>query len=602
MRRLAPGIAAIALLLPPGQAAGTDPAFETLLEEAAAARTADGTRFGELLERLDSRAGSATPSQRIRLRLLHAHRLAISGDAPGGVAILKPIVDGDADAALRFEAGGLLANIYAVTRRFEDSLQTLGEILPLQREAASKDVVHRVLLNAGIVYNQVGEYGLGMRYATEVAGDGPDGRSRCIAGNLILESRLGLGQDIDDGAARRAIDACEAQNEPILAGFSRTYYARWLHRQGRTREAVRLLLGALRTVERAGYPLLVGSYHALLAEYRMALGDTAAAEAHAGKAVAQTRDVTGAESLVIGYRTLYEIAERRGDPVAALAAHRAFAEADRAHFNDVKSRQMAYQIVRHQSEQQAQQIELLNQKNALLQLEQRVIAQRARAWLALAVLLVFLLATTGYWALKTKRLQLRLKRMAELDELTGIANRHHFAQRAERAIAQCDRERRPLALLTFDLDRFKQINDRYGHPAGDWALRQVADACAGLCGPADAFGRLGGEEFAIVLPGRDAAAARRVAEDALARMSAIDTALHGYGFRLAASFGITDAGLSGYDLTRMLSHADRAMYAAKRGGRNRVCVFGEDNVAALPPSVADAADAAADELARRALA
>ncbi|WP_152540889.1 tetratricopeptide repeat-containing diguanylate cyclase [Luteimonas huabeiensis] len=549
-----------------------NPSFDTLLDEAVSVRTSDVGRFRELLARLDELAAYATPAQRTHLRLLHAHRLVIGGDPQGAISLLEPIVSGGASSETRFEAGGLLANVFAITRQFEKALATLDRILPLQDEVARREVLHRGQLSAGIVYNQVGEFGLGLQFASRVLADRPDGRSRCIAENLSLESQLGRGGGFDREMAERAIRHCDAQKEPILAGFSRTYLARALHAQGSTSEAIELLAEYLQTVEDTGYPLLIAHYHALLAEYRMATGDREAARMHAEQAVSQTQTLAlvSAEPLVIAFRTLYRLAEERADPKETLAAYRAFAEADRAHFSDVKSREMAYQIVRHQSQQQAQQIELLNQRNALLELERRVARQRARAWLALAVLLAGLLASIGYWALKTKRLQMRLKRMAETDMLTGVGNRHHFTQEAERLLAQCRREGRVAALLAFDLDHFKQVNDRFGHAAGDWALQQVAAACQALCGPDDLIARIGGEEFAILMVGRDAAAGRRVAEQALARLAAIDATSAGYDFRIGASFGVTDTCLSGYGLERMLSHADRAMYAAKRAGRNRV--------------------------------
>jgi len=187
--------------------------------------------------------------------------------------------------------------------------------------------------------------------------------------------------------------------------------------------------------------------------------------------------------------------------------------------------------------------------------------------------LVGLVASVGYWAYKTKRMQLRLKRMTETDALTGIFNRQHFAERATAALLQCERDGRPATLVMFDLDHFKQVNDLYGHAAGDWALRQVTEAVQPLCRAMDAFGRLGGEEFAMLLPGLDASAAVRLAGDAQARFSAIDTAAAGYGFRLAASFGVAETGQGGYALAALLSHADQAMYAAKRGGRRQVRVY-----------------------------
>src|SRR5690606_3362634 len=154
--------------------------------------------------------------------------------------------------------------------------------------------------------------------------------------------------------------------------------ARNLDASGRSREAIEVLEAYLPRVEKAAYPLLIGEYHSMLAEYRMKQGDAAAAERHAGKAVDHVTSLTNTLSLVVAFRTLYEIALQRGDHEAALGMYRRYAEADRAYLQEARARQMAYRIVRHEAEQQAQQIELLNERNTVLDLQKRVSEQRAQ--------------------------------------------------------------------------------------------------------------------------------------------------------------------------------------------------------------------------------
>ncbi|QCO67595.1 GGDEF domain-containing protein [Luteimonas yindakuii] len=563
-------------------AAGVDE-VEALLVEAGSVKTSDVARFQQLLGELDTRAGDATPEQRHRLQILRAYRHALLGESGPAVELLGGVLGESRVPDIRFEAGGLLSNIHAANRRFEDSLRILEEILPLVDRIKDLETRHRGLLNAGVVYNQVGEYRIGRQLAQAVVDSHPDPRNACAAENLVAEASLGLEEDVGEPRLRANIAHCDALNERVFAAFARAHLARWLAASDRVDQAIRLLEGYLATVEDTRYPFLQGVYHALLAGYRLREGAQAQAEAHAVVAVERTRGIGNIEPLVSAYGTLYRIASQRGDAEATLLAYKAFVDAERRHLNDVKSREMAYQIVRHQSQQQSQQIELLNQKNALLELDQSNTRQRARLWLVVAGLLAFLLATTAYWAFTTKRLQMRLRRLAELDPLTGVSNRHHFSEKAGCVLASCKQDHRVVALLTFDLDHFKQVNDRYGHAAGDWVLQQVAKACAELCGPGDCIGRLGGEEFAMLLPGCDAATGLQLAEDALDRLAAIDTDGRGYEVRIAASFGITDTTLSGYDLTRLMSHGDRAMYAAKRAGRARVAVFDEDNVRTLTP-------------------
>ena len=584
---------------PAAPARGVD--FQALLDEAGKVKTSDVARFEQLLGRMQAISDRASQEQRHRLAILLAYRHALRGESKDAVALLKEVLAESPVAAVRFEAGGLLSNTHAANRAFEDALRIIEEILLLRDQVADLETRHRGMLNAGVVYNQVGEFALGRRLATAVLDSDPGARNRCAAENLVAESTLGLQEPLDEARLRANIVHCDAIDEQVFAAFARAHLAQWLGANGRFNAAIAVLQQYLPTLERIRYPFIHGLFHALLADFRLREGAEAEAEAHANTAIERARALGGIEPVVSAHRTLYRIAQGRGDPAATLHAYQAFVEVERRHLEDVKSREMAYQIVRHQSQQQTQQIELLNQRNALLELDRTANRQRARLWLVVAGLLSFLLATTGYWAFKNKRLQMRLRRLAELDPLTGVSNRHHFSDRAGRVLGAARQEHRVVALVTFDLDHFKQINDRYGHAAGDWALEQVAAVCAVLCGPADCMARMGGEEFAMLLPGCDAATGRSVAEDALAALDGIDTASRGYGFRVGASFGVTDTTLSGYDLNRLLSHADRAMYAAKRGGRSRVVVFDEDSVRQLMPRGEGATDLRPAEDGRRSL-
>jgi diguanylate cyclase (GGDEF)-like protein len=163
-----------------------------------------------------------------------------------------------------------------------------------------------------------------------------------------------------------------------------------------------------------------------------------------------------------------------------------------------------------------------------------------------------------------------LHRLATTDLMTGIHNRHSFVQHLYREFARARRYRTPLALLVLDLDFFKQINDGYGHAAGDEALRAFARAAGEGLRDMDVFGRLGGEEFGVLLPSTVIEQAEVVAErirEAVTRI-AIETE---YGtVRFTTSIGVTEC-LAGDDsVDALLARADKALYAAKAAGRNRV--------------------------------
>ena len=546
--------------------------IDTMLSHADSVRTSDPSKFYAQLDELEKRVEEATPDQRMNLRLLRAHGYLMKGKSEPAIRELTQIQQESKNPELLFRAGSMLVNTYALTRQFEQGLRMLNDVLPLSEHVKDRGVRHRGLLVAGVLYNQVGEYKLGQQYADQVLADSPDVRSICAAGNLKAEAQLGLDNSPQEEMIFDTIKRCESAKEPILGGLTRTYLARKWANDGQTAQAIELLERYLPSVQKTGYPLVISEYHSMLASLYLKLGDMRMAQQHASQAVERSKAISSSLPLVMAYKTLYEIADLQNEPATALARYRDYAEADKAYLNDVKTRQLAYQLVRQQILQKNQQIDVLDQQNQVLTLQRKVDQQAAQNTRLIVILLVVLVASIGYWAFKIKRVQLSLKKMAETDALTGICNRHHFTLRAERALAECARNGEQAALIMFDLDHFKNINDRFGHETGDWALTEVAEACKGFCRRIDVLGRLGGEEFAILMYGCDLRAAARVAEDCRVRLAQIDTKSTGQTFAITGSFGVTSSALAGYSLAKLLSHADRMLYRAKHLGRNRVCI------------------------------
>ena len=574
----------VAILVP--MASWAAPPVAAWLEEADAVRSARPARLAELLVDLDAAAASATPAQREHIAYLHAYADAYSGRYANALAEARNLVETSGDPDLRVRARALIVTIHGLTRHFAEGLRELEALhdglVQVRDDAARRQAL---FASAGL-YRQVGQYALATRDVGEMierSGTLSD-REMCFATQLRQETRQASGDASDAAELEAIIDQCLAAGEPLVANMARLSLARGRERAGRPDEAIAMLRGWLAEMEATRYPRLVTDVHSALAEWLAATGDLVAAQHHATRAIAEATDDTALLPLTTAHRVLYEIADARGDARGALYHYRRYAEADKAYLNDVKAREFAYQIVRRETQQQNQQIELLDQQNQVLVLRQQVSEQQARNTQLLIALLLVLLASLAYWAWRVTRRHHSLRLLAEMDSLTGVCNRRHFLLQAERCLEQYDRSGETVALVMFDLDHFKQINDNYGHVTGDWVLEQVAATCRSLCRRVDQFGRLGGEEFAILLPGCDAEAAGRVAEQCRARIASIDTRGTGHAFPLAASFGVTDTLLSGYVLGRLLSHADQALYRAKHGGRNMVCVYAGEPVRAKVPA------------------
>nr|WP_245217497.1 GGDEF domain-containing protein [Rheinheimera maricola] len=189
------------------------------------------------------------------------------------------------------------------------------------------------------------------------------------------------------------------------------------------------------------------------------------------------------------------------------------------------------------------------------------------------MLLFSVLTIASFIAYRAVTGRRRFKKIAEYDQLTGISNRYHFNNQAKIALDYCESNAKPVALILFDLDFFKSINDTYGHAAGDWTLQAVVKTCRNFMRNNDVFGRIGGEEFAVVLPGCQVDKAVLLAEICRDAIATIDTSESGYIFPLSASFGVSSSDTSGYQLKQLLADADNAMYQSKQAGRDRVSEF-----------------------------
>ena len=183
-----------------------------------------------------------------------------------------------------------------------------------------------------------------------------------------------------------------------------------------------------------------------------------------------------------------------------------------------------------------------------------------------AVRLVEQFAAHASLALRNAWLLDQIRTLADMDALTGIANRRTFQQKLEEEVARSKRSGEPLTLMMLDIDRFKKLNDTHGHQAGDETLKKVADILAGMCRDFDLAARYGGEEFAVILPGCSS-------RDSLIVAERIRKAINGASEKrrkVTASAGVATFPNHAAGSSALIKVADEALYESKRAGRDRI--------------------------------
>ncbi|MBS0569024.1 MAG: diguanylate cyclase [Proteobacteria bacterium] len=563
------------ILLAASLCAGT-PAFAESTDADQVIRQADGIRYAKnddflaLLKTLDARAGSLSAPQRDWLEYLHAWQLGYAGHYPQAFAAFRVLLAHAQDITVRARARVSLIYDEVNAAQFQDAYIVMRDLLASLPQVRDADTRILVLVAAAYVYSRGGEFDRAMDYVDQALALDPDERSACA----IRENQVWILQEAGklvpgDARIKVGLDACKQAGDTADLHSILVNNAKALLDHGGSADALVLLLankaGILASRSTGG----IGDFQSTLARSYLATGDLDAAARSAQAVIDFDQEQVAPRSVAEAYAVLYQVAKDRGEDAAALEYRKNYAAADKAYLSGVSARALAYQTVHQHVLDGQRKLQAASDANKMLVLQQQMASQQAQARLLYILLLASGLAMVGLWAWRTKRSQVRFQKLARRDGLTGIFNRQHFIDSAQDVLRYCARNARQACVFVLDLDHFKSVNDRHGHAAGDIALKRVVAACQARLRSVDVFGRLGGEEFAILLPDCSAMVARQRADE-MRRDIAAACREGNADLPITASFGVACTQSCGYNLPTLLAAADDAMYAAKRAGRNRV--------------------------------
>jgi diguanylate cyclase (GGDEF)-like protein len=596
-RWLPGGISLVLLVVAQAIAVITQPAAAFQRAEAAGLllradriKTADPAGFTALLASLQAQSQDLSAPQQELLRYLQAWKSAYDGQYDLALARLHATIRETHDVTLKFRANASIINVLLVGSHYEEAFTELTRLLVLLPKVTDRGAREQGLVVAAQLYNEVGQYDLGITYSQKLIDENWLGRGVCKGSDQKLRAEVASGKTQSVGPEfAAAVEACTKLNEMGYANFIRSYAATVYIANNQLDDAIRLLTDHYPEAVQTRYRHLISRFESLLAEGYQKKGNFPAARQYAARTIASAVPDQVTQPLVVAYRLLYEQARKEGDFKSALEYHEKYAAADKGYLDVTSARQLAYQRVAHESVASKLQIEALNKENHVLQLEQALGAKAVENSRLYIMLLLMTVGFVGFWAYRTKRLQLHFMSLSQVDGLTGIANRPHFLKQAQDALESAHRAQQPLCIILCDLDHFKSINDKYGHAAGDQVLRQTVAECQVYMRSGDLFGRFGGEEFSFLMAACELDDARLRAEQL--RLTLAGICANGAGSStVSASFGIASTASSGYDLRQLLAHADSALYAAKRAGRNRVAVY--DTSVAVMGAITPAANMA----------
>ncbi|WP_233841821.1 GGDEF domain-containing protein [Dyella sp. 2HG41-7] len=533
----------------------------------------DNAAFAKLLIQIESREASLSDAQRWHLRYLEAWQSGYLGQIDKAKPMLELVIAQAPDIDLKEQARGTLINVLGIGHHYEEAFRYLDQALDALPRVTVLRTRLRILFDASQLLTEAAQYDLASNYADQILTTKGAGYYRCLGIEVKLAAEFGSGKQtstlipqVNDGVSQ-----CQADHDLLSADTIQLYRAKIDLQQGNVEDAIALLQDHYAEVQHVGYVNLISQFQALLAEAYWRQGDGRQAEKFAQITVDTAGKSGFSEPLIKAYQLLYQIARQKGDMREAIAYHEKYILADNSHLDDLREKAYAYQIVKQQVEAKKAELDALDRRNQILQLQQsldRKAMVTSRLYIAL---LLTVLASIAFWLYRLKRSQLRFMQLARRDGLTGIFNRQHFVSEAEQSLRYARKSQRVACLVLFDLDHFKNINDAYGHASGDNVLKRAVAICHKHLHSFDVFGRLGGEEFGVLL-------AEATLVQALERAEGIRLAIQASEYHetervpVSASFGIACTADYGYDLRGLLIAADSALYRAKREGRNRVVV------------------------------
>jgi diguanylate cyclase (GGDEF)-like protein len=529
-----------------------------------------------LLAQLQTLEPTLSTEQKNKFYILQARSLGLRGRFKEQVSLIEAKINQVEDVESRALFLYYLSEGYASLGNYEHALKAMNDgivLLPKLQEIHAKV---GTLLAAVALFNSLDAYDDALLYANRIYAIESSDRysvSKCMGSAEIVETNFLRG---DSKAAYKmlseAIDLCNGNGRKIIVLMLKSTAATDLidtgHNEQGLSSGLPVLLGLSKSSGNSHY---VTKLEEAIARAYLRLDKLALAERYGFQAYQRAAAENMLQLMEKTSETMAKIKRAQGQQNSAYEYYDINLALKKKVLDDRLQKNLAYQRVKFDIQDKANELTLLAQKNKLLTTEKQLQFGKNQNLLLLITLGTILLTLIGVWLIRTLQLKNFFRTSSQIDGLTLVSNRAHFVATATQVFKNPETM---VSLVLFDMDQFKKINDTFGHATGDWVLKTVTATVTALLSKGDLFGRLGGEEFAICLPGANEADVLALAERCRSAIATINTEPSGYAFPISASFGMAMRGkhkLINFEDT--LAAADKALYVSKNEGRNRVSVY-----------------------------
>ena len=554
----------------------TDPA--AFLNQAESLQRKDHPRYVQMLAQIHTEAPRLTPSEQWHLRYLDAWETMFEGNYTKSETQLHDVIDHSGDTTLTAKASSLLLINLGFNQRYEEAFVLADRLATGLPEVKDPMARYSILMNLSQMLDLADQIDLAIKYAHMTDDAIPPGETRCLPLSLEIAA-LYNGKRLTSASPQlqQGVDACTAAQQAVATNTILLVLSSLYLDENQPAKTMALL-------DRIGPSINTNHFypHMLSAQAERAqayakLGDDDAAKKAAFAVVAMGHPNEISKWLMVAYEVLYQVEKKEGHSAAALSYYEHYVTQDKGNLSDTSARTLAYEMAQQHTLVQKLETEKLSKQNNILRLQQALATKAVETSRLYIVLLLVILTSVIFWLFRLKRSQLRFKKLSHQDGLTNIFNHQHFISEADRALRLLEKKLGSACLVFIDLDHFKHVNDTHGHAMGDAVLRHTVALCQRQLRPTDLFGRLGGEEFGILLLDCSRDGGMAIADRIRLAIEATPIEGDGCVISLSASVGMASTDTSGYGLQRLCREADAALYRAKRTGRNRVITDTEND-------------------------